>query len=190
MPKDNVDRAIKKAIGNDADSNFTEVRYEGYGPSGVAIIVETLTDNRNRTASEIRAAFSKHGGSLGETNSVAFSFEHCGYLRFSKDKDFDTIFENAIDVGAENVEATDEGIEVTCAVSDFAAVRDGLVDKIGDADESNLIWRPNNMAPINDFDSAKTLIKLIDILEDNDDVQNVYSNVDIATDVLAKLENG
>ncbi len=186
MPKDNIDRAIKKASGNDADSNFTEVRYEGYGPGGVAVVVEALTDNRNRTASEVRAAFTKHGGALGETGSVSFIFERVGHLLLAKKWSFDRVFEAALDQGADNVEETDEGIEVTCAVDDFAAVRDGLTKAIGEPDSAQLIWRPLTLAPV-DLDTAKTLLKLVDILEDNDDVQHVYTNADISEELMAQL---
>lgn len=186
MPKDNIDRAIKKALGGEDDSNFVEVRYEGYGPGGVAIIVEALTDNRNRTASEVRAAFNKHGGSLGETGSVAFSFEHIGYLAFPKNLTFDKIFEEGIEAGAENVEEQDEAIEVTCSTEDFAQVRDHLMEKVGDPTESKLMWRPTNLSAAN-LDTAKTLMKLVDVLEDLDDVQNVYTNADITDDIAAQL---
>lgn len=187
MPKDNVERAIKKALGADSQDNFSEVRYEGYGPGGVAVIVETLTDNRNRTASEVRSYFSKHGGSLGETGSVSFMFEYVGYVLFSKDKNFDALFEAALEAGADNVEESDDGIEVTCAVPDFAAVRDHLMDTHGDPLEAKLIWRPLNTSTP-DLDQSKTLLKLIDVLEDNDDVQNVYTNADIAPEILAALD--
>ena len=186
MPKDNIDRAIKKAIGGDDDTNFTEVRYEGYGPGGVAVIVEALTDNRNRTASEVRSAFSKHGGSLGETGSVAFSFEKVGYLRYPLAQNFDKVFEAALDAGADNVENAEDGIEVTCNPDDFAMVRDKLAESITEADESKLMWRATNTSPV-DLDTAKTLLKLIDVLEDSDDVQNVYSNADISEDILNQL---
>ena len=187
MPKDNVERAIKKALGGEDDSNFTEVRYEGYGPSGIAVIVEALTDNRNRTASEIRAAFNKHGGALGETGSVAFSFEHVGYLLFSKEFNFDKLFEAALEAGAENVEQTDEGIEIICANTDFAPVRDFLMNAIGEPHEAKLIWRSTNTTSV-DLDTAKTLMKLIDVLDDLDDVQNVYTNVEFTDEIAGQLE--
>lgn len=188
MPKDNIDRAIKKASGADSDSNFTEVRYEGYGPAGVAVVVEALTDNRNRTASEVRSYFTKHGGSLGETGSVGFMFDHVGYILFPSSKDFDALFEAGIEAGAENIEVVDEGIEVTCPMSDFAAVRDHLMDTHGDPLEAKLTWLPLNTTPLN-MDQAKTLLKLVDALEDNDDVQNVYTNADISDDVMAQLDD-
>ncbi len=186
MPKDNIERAIKKALGNDADSNFSEVRYEGYGAGGVAIIVEALTDNRNRTASEVRATFTKHGGSLGETGSVAFVFERLGYLLFSKNFSFDKLFESALEAGADSVEETEEGIEITCPPDDFAIVRDHLMRCKIEPDEARLVWRPLTLVPV-DLDSTKTLLKLIDILEDNDDVQHVYTNADISDEIMAQL---
>lgn len=188
MPKDNVDRAIKKASGADSDSNFVEVRYEGYGPAGVAIVVEALTDNRNRTASEVRSYFSKHGGSLGETGSVGFMFEHVGYILFASDRDLDAMFETGLEAGADHIESVEEGIEITCQISDFTAVRDALMDQYGDPLEAKLTWRPLNTASLN-RDQAKTLVKLVDLLEDNDDVQNVYTNADISDDILADLDD-
>lgn len=186
MPKDNIDRAIKKATGEGADTQFFEVRYEGYGPGGVAVIVESLTDNRNRTASEVRSNFTKHGGSLGETGSVSFMFEHVGSFLYNASLGFDSVFEKALETGAENVEQSDRGIEVTCSVEDFATVRDQLTASLGDAEEGMLIWRPLNTSPV-DLDTAKTLFKLIDILEDNDDVQHVYTNADVSEDILEQL---
>lgn len=187
MPKDNIDRAIKKALGGEDDSNFTEVRYEGYGPNGIAVIVEALTDNRNRTASEVRAAFNKHGGSLGETGSVAFSFERIGYLLFPKELNFDKLFEAALEAGADNVEECEEGIEVTSTTDDFAQVRDQLMDKIGEPVEAKLVWRPTNTSPAS-LDTAKTLMKLVDTLEDSDDVQNVYTNIEMTDEIASQLD--
>lgn len=187
MPKDNIDRAIKKAIGADADTQFVEVRYEGYGPGGVAVIIESLTDNRNRTASEVRSNFTKHGGSLGETGSVSFMFEHMGSFLYNASLGFDHVFEKALEAGADNVEQSDLGIEITCSVDDFARVRDQLTTSLGDAEEGRLIWRPLNTSPL-DLDTAKTLFKLIDILDDNDDIQHVYTNADVSDDILEKIE--
>jgi YebC/PmpR family DNA-binding regulatory protein len=187
MPKDNVDRAIKKASGNEDMGQYHEVRYEGYGINGVAVIVETLTDNRNRTASEVRSNFTKHGGNLGETGSVGFCFERLGVLHFEAAKfDFDKVFEAAVVAGADNVE-TIEGIqEVTCPMDSFASVRDALIETLGDPIEAKIMWRPLNTTSVNE-DQAKTLFKMIDVLEDNDDVQNVYTNVEIADEILQKL---
>ncbi len=184
MPKDNIDRAIKKAAGGDDLSNYEEVRYEGYGVAGVAVIVETLTDNRNRTASEVRSTFSKNGGNLGETGSVGFCFERLGILHFEDSKfNFDQVFEAAVNAGADNVEPIDNLFEVSCPMDAFAAVRDSLIETLGDPLEAKIMWRPLNTTVVNE-DQAKTLFKMIDTLEDSDDVQNVYTNVEIPEDIL------
>ena len=189
MPKDNIERAIKKATGGDDDTNYEEIRYEGFGPGGVAMIVEALTDNRNRTASEVRAAFTKAGGTLGETGSVGFMFERVGLIRLKKDVgDAEAVFEAALEAGAQDVSSDDEGHEVTCAPDDFSSVRDGLVEAFGDPEAARLDWKPLNTTPV-DEDTAGSLFKLIDVLEDNDDVQRVASNFDIPDDVLASLGN-
>jgi YebC/PmpR family DNA-binding regulatory protein len=178
MPKDNVERAIAKALGPDDGANFDEVRYEGYGPAGVAIIVETLTDNRNRTASEVRSAFSKFGGNLGETGSVSFSFNRIGHLIYQKIRGgFDKAFDFALESGAENVEEFDEMVEIVSSVESFADVRDAFVREFGDPLESGLIWRPSVLVPCPD-DTKITIQKLVDVLEDNDDVQKVFHNID------------
>lgn len=187
MPRDNIDRAMKRALGSEDTANFEEVRYEGYGPGGTALIVEALTDNRNRTASEVRAAFSKHGGNLGETGSVAFMFDHIGQIRLPKTVgSFDDVFEKAVEAGAENMEETDEAFEITTSLDDFAAVRDVLGDIYGDQAEAKLIWRPTNTVDCNE-DVAQKIFKLIDLLEDNDDVQNVYANFEISDEIMARL---
>jgi YebC/PmpR family DNA-binding regulatory protein len=188
MPRDNIDRAIKKASGGDDLSNYEEVRYEGYGIAGVAVIVEALTDNRNRTASEVRSTLSKNGGNLGETGSVGFCFERLGMLHFDASKfGFDKVFEAAVNAGADNVETIDDINEVTCPMEDFAAVRDALIGTLGDPREAKIMWRPLNTIVVNE-DQAKTLFKTIDTLEDSDDIQNVYTNVEIPEDILKKLE--
>ncbi len=187
MPRDNIDRAIKKASGGDDLSHYEEVRYEGYGVAGVAVIVEALTDNRNRTASEVRSTLSKNGGNLGETGSVGFCFERLGMLHFDAIKfNFDQVFEAAVNAGADNVETIDDIHEVTCPMEDFAAVRDALIETLGDPRESKIMWRPLNTTVVNE-DQAKTLFKTIDTLEDNDDIQNVYTNVEIPEDILKNL---
>ena len=186
MPRDNIDRALKKAMGGEDNTNFEEVRYEGYGPGGVAVIVEGLTDNRNRTASEIRSYFTKCGGNLGESGSVGFMFERMGWMTFPSTHSFDQIFEAAVDVGAENVETIDDTHEVTCTMDNFATVRDGLIEKMGDPLEAKIIWRAHNMHAC-DEQVARTLMKLVDLLEDNDDVQHVYTNADICEEVAQKL---
>lgn len=188
MPKDNIDRAIKKALGGEDLSQYEEVRYEGYGIAGVAVIVETLTDNRNRTASEVRSTLSKNGGNLGETGSVSFCFERLGMLHFDAAKySFDKVFEAAVEAGADNVETTEDVHEVTCQMESFADVRDALIGTLGDPREANIIWRPLNTIAVN-ADQAKTLMKMVDTLEDSDDVQNVYTNVEMSEAVLKSLE--
>ena len=187
MPKDNVDRAIKKALGNDDLSQYHEVRYEGYGINGVAVIIEALTDNRNRTASEVRSTFTKHGGNLGETGSVGFCFERLGVLNFDAIKfNFDKVFEAAVNAGADNVETVEDLVEVTCPIDVFAGVRDALIETLGDPQEAKIMWRALNTTAVNE-DQAKTLLKMIDVLEDSDDVQNVYTNVEITDEILQKL---
>ncbi|MDH3474529.1 MAG: YebC/PmpR family DNA-binding transcriptional regulator [Rhodospirillales bacterium] len=187
MPKDNIERAIKKASGGEDDTNYEEIRYEGYGPGGAAIIVETLTDNRNRTASEVRAAFSKHGGSLGETNSVSFMFDRVGLIVFEADiADADSVFEAAVEAGANNVESSGDGHEITCAPDDFNTVRDVLTERFGDPREARLSWTPQTAVEVEES-VAENLLKLLDALDDSDDVQQISANFEIADDVLARL---
>ncbi len=186
MPKDNIDRAIKKASGDDA-ANYEEVRYEGYGPGGVAVIVEALTDNRNRTAAEVRSAFSKLGGNLGETGSVSFMFERVGLVSYPADvASADDMFEAALESGASDVTSDANGHEVICAPDDFSDVRDGLAERFGDPETARLDWKPQNSIPV-DEDTAGTLFKLIDMLDDNDDVQQVAANFDVSEDVIERL---
>ena len=187
MPKDTVDRAIRKATGAGAGEDYAEVRYEGYGPAGVAVIVEALTDNRNRTASDVRSAFSKHGGALGETNSVSFLFNRVGVIRYpAAAASEDAMLEAAIEAGADNVESDAESHEVTCATDDFFAVRDALESRFGAPESAKLDWRPTTQVTL-DEDRAGSLLKLLDALEDNDDVQNVYANFDIPDAVMQLL---
>ena len=188
MPKDTVDRAIKKATGAGAGEDYAEVRYEGYGPNGVAVIVEALTDNRNRTASDVRAAFSKHGGALGETNSVSFMFSRLGEVVYpAKVASADAMLEGAIEAGADDVESGEEDHVILCAPDDLSAVRDALEATFGPSSSAKLVWRPATTAPITDEEVAQSLFKFIDVLEDNDDVQTVYANFDIPDDLMAKL---
>lgn len=187
MPKDNIERAIKKGSGGGDDTNWEEVRYEGYGPGGVAMIVDALTDNRNRTASEVRSAFAKFGGNLGETNSVSFMFNRVGQIVYPIDVgSADEILEAAIEAGAENAETSETEHEITCAVEDLNTVRDALEERLGEAQSAGLTWKPLNTVAV-DEDQAGTLIKLFDTLDDNDDVQLVSANFDIAEDIMAKL---
>ena len=187
MPKDTVDRAIKKAAGAGQGDDYSEVRYEGYGPAGVAIIVEGLTDNRNRTASDLRTAFSKHGGALGETNSVAFLFNRLGVVRYpAATATADDILEAAIEAGADNAESDPSGHEITCAPEQFFAVRDSLESRFGPPEVARLDWRPTVTVTLDETQAAAVL-KLLDVLDDNDDVQNVTANFDIPEAVMQKL---
>ena len=187
MPKDNIDRAIKRVAGGEDDTNYEEIRYEGYGPGGVAIIVEALTDNRNRTASEVRAAFSKLGGSLGETNSVSFMFDRVGLIDYPAEAaTADAMFEAAVEAGADNVETTATGHEITCAPDDFSSVRDALVERFGDPEEASLAWKPQTTVAI-DEDQAATLFRLLELLDDSDDVQRVAANYDISDEIMTRL---
>lgn len=189
MPKDNVDRAIKKAIGGEDTANYEEVRYEGYGPGGTALIVESLTDNRNRTASEVRSAFTKCGGNMGETGSVAFMFDRVGLIQLPKTVgSYDDVFEKAVEAGADNLEEGGDFYEIITTVDNFASVRDALSQDYEDISESKLVWRPQNTIAV-DEEAAQKILKLIDTLEDNDDVQNVYCNFEVSEDILAKLSN-
>jgi YebC/PmpR family DNA-binding regulatory protein len=190
MPKDTVDRAIKKATGGAGGEDYVEVRYEGYGPSGVAVIVEALTDNRNRTASDVRSAFSKHGGALGETNSVSFMFNRLGVVRYKPEAaSADDVLEAAIEAGADNAESGPDGHEITVSVDGFFAVRDALEQKFGPPEEARIEWRPTTTLAVEE-DTARGLLKLIDVLEENDDVQNVYANFELSDAVLSKLSAG
>ncbi|WP_419729804.1 YebC/PmpR family DNA-binding transcriptional regulator [Lichenicola sp.] len=187
MPKDTVERAIKKATGAGGGEDYVEVRYEGYGPAGVAVIVEALTDNRNRTASDVRAAFSKHGGSLGETNSVSFMFTRLGVVTYPvAAASEDDMLEAAIEAGADNVESNADGHEITCATDAFFAVRDALEARFGHPETAKLDWRPGMVVTL-DEEKGGTLLKLIDALDDNDDVQAVYANFDLPDAVAERL---
>jgi YebC/PmpR family DNA-binding regulatory protein len=187
MPKDTVDRAIKRGAGSEAGENYDEVRYEGYGPGGVAVIVEALTDNRNRTASDVRAAFTKASGALGETNSVSFMFDRAGEIVYpAATASADDMLEAAIEGGASDVESDAERHVVLSGVDDFNDVRDALEQRFGEAQSARLVWRPKTSSPI-DEETATSLFKLLETLEDSDDVQNVYANFEVAEDVIARL---
>lgn len=188
MPRDTMERAIKRGAGGEDGANYEEVRYEGYGPGSVAIIVEGLTDNRNRTATEVRTAFNKNGGALGETNSVSFMFDRVGAIRFPVSAaSAEAMFEGALEAGADNVESDEEGHEITCAPDDLGAVRDALEAKFGTPEYARLDWKPQTTVPVNDEEVAKTLLKLLDTLEDNDDVQRVQANFEIPDEIMEKL---
>jgi YebC/PmpR family DNA-binding regulatory protein len=186
MPKDNIDRAIKKAAGGDAE-NYDEIRYEGYGPGGVAVIVEVLTDNRNRTASDVRSTFSKHGGNLAETGAVSFMFGHVGVVEYdAKVASADAMLEAAIEAGAEDVLSTDDGHQVFTAAESLREVAKALEAKFGEARKAALVWKPQNTVTVDDENGEK-LLRLIAALEDHDDVQNVYANFEVSDALMAKL---
>lgn len=187
MPNERIKRAIDSATGAGATENYKNIRYEGYGPGGVAIIVETLTDNGTRTVAEVRSYFSKCGGTLGETNSVSFMFDHVGEIIYPAAKATpDQMFEAAVEAGADNVESGVEIHEITCSTNDLAAVRDALITKYGEPEKSGFVWKPNVSASV-DEETAKTILKLIDMLEDYDDVQNVYTNFEVSDEVMERL---
>ncbi|HRY23306.1 MAG: YebC/PmpR family DNA-binding transcriptional regulator [Geminicoccaceae bacterium] len=187
VPKDNLERAIKKGQGGDTES-YDEVRYEGYGPGGVAFIVEALTDNRNRTASEVRAAFSRHGGSLAETNAVSFQFDRIGQIRFAAEvADEEAMLEAAIEAGAEDCQSSEDGHEITCAPDDLAQVTEALEARFGTPEASLLTWRPQVTVPVED-DKAPTLFKLLEVLDESDDVQRVVANFEVSDEAMANLQ--
>jgi len=186
MSKDVIDRAIKKALGGEAET-YEEIRYEGFGPGGVGVIVEVLTDNRNRTAANVRTIFGKNGGNLGETGSVSFMFDRAGQIAYpasagSEDK----VMEAAIEAGAEDVESDEEGHTIYTAFEQLSEVAQALESGLGAPKSTAVVWRPKSLTPVTG-DAAGTLIKLFEALEDDDDVQNVYSNEDIAEAELEKL---
>lgn len=186
MPKDNIERAIKKASGNDGE-NFESVRYEGYGPGGVAIIVETLTDNRTRTVGEIRSFFTKSGGSLAETGAVSFMFNHVGVIEYDRAKaSDDAMLEAAIEAGADDVISSEAGHEIVTATDSLNEVQKALEAKFGEPRKSALTWRPQNTIAVDD-EAGEKLMKLVENLEENDDVQNVYGNFEISEALMAKL---
>ena len=186
MPKDNIDRAIKKSQGGDAE-NYEEIRYEGYGPNGVAIIVEAMTDNRNRTASNVRSTFTKRGGSLGETGSVAFMFDRKGQIVYAAGAGSeDAVMEAAIEAGAEDVESSEEGHVIWCDAGDLSEVSTALEASLGEAESTKLVWRPQTTTEL-DLEAAQSLMKLIEALEDDDDVQSVTANFEISDEVMAQL---
>ncbi len=188
LPKDTMDRAIKRGAGETDGDSFEEIRYEGYGPGGVAVIVEALTDNRNRTASDVRSAFTKNGGSLGETNSVSFQFNRVGSIRYpTAVGSVDDVLETAIEVGADEVESDSETHEFICAPDAFHEVREALQASLGDPQSAEMIWRPVNTVPVDDEDAASTLFKLIEALDDSDDVQTVSANFEVSDAVLESL---
>ena len=188
MPKDNIERAIKKSADADGE-NYDEVRYEGFGPGGIGVIVETLTDNRNRTASDVRSTFSKSGGNMGETGSVSFMFDRVGSIEYGPDAaDAETVFEAAIEAGAEDVVSGEDGHEIICSMEDLHGVVDVLAGVLGEPQAASILWKPQNDVPV-DAESAEKVLKFMDALDDLDDVQSVYANFDIADEVMEKLSS-
>jgi len=188
MPKDNINRAIAKGAGGDSES-YDEIRYEGFGPGGIGVIVEVSTDNKNRAAMEVRTAFAKNGGNLGETGSVSFMFDSVGEIKYPADTaDEETMFEAALETGADDVLSDESEHVIYCAREDMIDVAGALEEKFGEAKAANLIWKPQNNIEV-DVKNAGTLLKMLEALEDCDDVQNVYANFDISDEVMAKLDD-
>ncbi len=186
MPKDNILRAINRSQGGDAE-NYEEIRYEGYGPGGVAIIVEALTDNRNRTAASVRSTFGKFGGNLGETGSVSFMFDRVGEIVYGPGAaDADAVMEAAIEAGADDVVSDENGHTIICAFGDLGAVSSALTEALGEPESVRTVWKPRMTTELNE-EKAATTLKLIAALEEDDDVQNVYSNFEVSDEVLARL---
>ena len=186
VPKDVIERAIKKSQGGDAES-YDEIRYEGYGPGGVAVIVEAMTDNRNRTASTVRSTFTKCGGSLGETGSVSFMFDRLGQILFPVAAgDEDTVMMAALEAGAEDVESNEDGHAIFCLDSDLNEVSNALEVALGESESAKLIWRPQTTTPL-DLEGMEKLMKLIETLEDDDDIQRVTANFEVTDEVMATL---
>jgi YebC/PmpR family DNA-binding regulatory protein len=186
MPKDNIERAIKKAQGGDAES-YDEMRYEGYGPGGVAIIVEVLTDNRNRTAGDVRATFTKNGGNMAETGAVSFMFDRVGVVEYDAAvANAEAMFEAAIEAGAEDVVSSDSGHEVYSTADSLGDVTKALEAKFGEPRKATLVWKPKNTIALDD-DKGEQLLELISALEDHDDVQNVYANFEVSDAVVARM---
>ena len=187
VPKDVIDRAIKKSVAGEGD-DYEEIRYEGYGPNGVAVIVEAMTDNRNRTASNVRSIFAKSGGNLGETGSVSFMFERKGLIVYPADAgDEDSMMMAAIEAGAEDVSSSEDGHEVFCADTDLNDVSNALETALGESQTSKLIWKPGTTADL-DLEGMEKVMRLIDALEDDDDVQTVTANFEVSDEVLAQLQ--
>jgi YebC/PmpR family DNA-binding regulatory protein len=186
MPKDNIERAIKKAAGGDAD-NYEEIRYEGFGPGGVAVIVEVLTDNRNRAASEVRASFTKSGGNLAETGAVSFMFNHVGLVEYdAKVASADAMLDAAIEAGADDAVSGEGGHEIYAAPESYREVAKVLEKKFGEPRKAGLVWKPQNTVAVDDEQGEKVL-RLIETLNDNDDVQNVYANFEVSDALVARL---
>lgn len=189
MPKDNIERAIKRASGGDDDAQYVECRYEGYGPGGVAVIVDALTDNKNRTAADVRATFTKYGGNLGETGSVSFQFERVGEIIYPLTvASADQVFEVSLEAGAQDVQSSNEEHVITTSFDDLNKVREYLTQKFGEPRHAAPLWKPLNTIALNE-DQARGLLKMIDVLDDYDDVQQVSANFDIDDATLQKLSS-
>lgn len=188
MPKDNIERAIRKAAGNDGE-NYDEIRYEGYGPGGVAVIVEVLTDNRNRTASDVRSYFTKSGGNLAETGAVSFMFDRVGIIEYDADKaSADDMLEAAIDAGADDVQSSEAGHEIYASQDSLREVAKALEAKFGEPRKAALTWKPQNSISVDD-ETGERLLKLIETLNEHDDVQNVYANFEVSDALVARLNS-
>ena len=186
MPKDNIERAVKKAIGSDSE-NYDEIRYEGYGPGGVAVIVEALTDNRNRAASDIRSMFTKSGGNLGETGSVSFMFDHTGIIEYDRSvASDDAMLDAAIEAGADDVVSEESGHEIYASQGTFREVAKALEAKFGEPRKAAMTWKPQNTIAVDD-ETGEKLLKLVDLLNEHDDVQNVFANFEVSDVLMAKL---
>jgi YebC/PmpR family DNA-binding regulatory protein len=186
MPNDNIQRAIQKASGTDSE-NYEEMRYEGFGPGGVSLIVEALTDNRNRTATNVRLAFSKNGGNMGAGGSVSHGFDRMGLIAYpAKAGDPDTVFEAALEAGAQDVSSSDDGHEIWTDIGDLHDVAKALEATLGEGEGAKLAWRPQTMVTVTESD-AITLMKLLDAMDEDDDVQTVWGNYDVPDDVMEKL---
>ena len=187
MPKDNIERAIKKATGGEGE-NYEQIRYEGYGPGGVAVIVEVLTDNRNRTAGEVRSTFTKSGGNLAETGAVSFMFDHVGVIEYdAKAANPEAMFEAALEAGADDVVSSREGHEIYVAQDRFGSVAKALEAKFGEPEKAAIVWRPQTTVVVDD-EAGERILRLIGALEDNDDVQNVTANFEISEALLTKMQ--
>jgi YebC/PmpR family DNA-binding regulatory protein len=188
MPKDRIEKGIATGTGEGSEGvDYTEIRYEGYGPGGVAVITEALTDNKNRTAAAVRTIYAKHGGNMGETGSVGFMFDRVGQIAYPADKaSADDMFEAALDAGATNVESDDNDHEITCELDDFATVSTALEAKYGEAERAGLIWKPNIQSDL-DLAQAESILKLVDSLEDDDDVQTVTTNANFSDEIMEQL---
>ena len=187
MPKDNIDRAIKKAEGNDPDSNYEEVRYEGYGPAGIAIIIEAVTNNKNRTAAEIRSTLGKFGGNLGETGSVSYNFKRFGIISLDKKKAQENeLFEFVVDNGTEDLEINEDEYIIYCDQNNLHTLNEQIIEKFGNTNSVELTWKSENNINVEE-ETAEKLFKLLNVLEDNEDVQSVSSNFEVSDEVLQTL---